>query len=262
MSIEEPYGPYNEDNPEEEIAEAAHTWVNDIPFRTYWDDKKQDWVCICRTFIHTGKCGHVYRHKPERTINVKDDLLLTPTRGDNPGQSMTEAKIRTRNSKEIARQRRPQRHKCWDHLICAPLWPMHGVNLGTLLRTCEAAGACMTVPHYPWIPEALNKGYTIRQRGCVHWVRPNALTWLQRQHDRDDTQVIAVELADEAIRVADLHPAKQRTIMVLGHEKTGIPPEALEYIDVAVEIPMLGAGSTLNVAVAGSMVLYRLAGLL
>jgi tRNA (guanosine-2'-O-)-methyltransferase len=71
-----------------------------------------------------------------------------------------------------------------------------------------------------------------------------------------------VELADEAIRVGDLKPADHRTIMVLGHEKTGIPDEALEYIDMAVEIPMIGAGTTLNVAVAGSMVLYKLAGLL
>jgi tRNA (guanosine-2'-O-)-methyltransferase len=174
------------------------------------------------------------------------------------------AKIRTRNSKEIAQQRRVNRHGCWDHIICAPLWPLHGVNLGTLLRTCEAAGACMAVPHYPWVPQALSKGYTISQRGCVHWVRPTALGWLETQSNRDDTDIIAVELADESTKIADLKPARpdRRTIMVLGHEKTGIPDEALEFIGQAVEIPMIGAGSTLNVAVAGSMVLYRLAGLL
>ena len=32
--------------------------------------------------------------------------------------------------------------------------------------------------------------------------------------------------------------------------------------DVAVEIPMIGSGKSLNVAVAGSLVLYRLAGFL
>jgi tRNA (guanosine-2'-O-)-methyltransferase len=31
-------------------------------------------------------------------------------------------------------------------------------------------------------------------------------------------------------------------------------------LDVAVEIPMIGSGASLNVAVAGSLVLYRLAG--
>jgi len=51
-------------------------------------------------------------------------------------------------------------------------------------------------------------------------------------------------------------------IMVLGHEATGIPPEALDLLDGAVEIPMVGTGMSLNVAVAGSLVLYKLAGLL
>jgi tRNA G18 (ribose-2'-O)-methylase SpoU len=51
-------------------------------------------------------------------------------------------------------------------------------------------------------------------------------------------------------------------VVVLGHERTGIPPEAVDLLDLAVEIPMVGTGTTLNVAVAGSLVLYRLAGLL
>jgi tRNA (guanosine-2'-O-)-methyltransferase len=47
---------------------------------------------------------------------------------------------------------------------------------------------------------------------------------------------------------------------VLGHEQTGIPEEAVDLLDAAVEIPMIGSGASLNVAVAGSLVLYRLAG--
>ena len=43
---------------------------------------------------------------------------------------------------------------------------------------------------------------------------------------------------------------------------TGLPSEAVELLDVAVEIPMVGSGASLNVAVAGSLVLYRLAGLI
>jgi tRNA G18 (ribose-2'-O)-methylase SpoU len=40
-----------------------------------------------------------------------------------------------------------------------------------------------------------------------------------------------------------------------------VPPEGLDRADLAVEIPMVGTGHSLNVAVAGSLVLYRLAGL-
>jgi len=63
-------------------------------------------------------------------------------------------RIRVKTRQEITRQRRPRRHQCWDHLIAAPLWPLHGANLGTLLRTCDAVGACLAVPRLPWVPGA------------------------------------------------------------------------------------------------------------
>ena len=136
---------------------------------------------------------------------------------------------------------------------------MHGANLGTLLRTCDAVGACLAVPRLPWVPEALARGNTLRRPACVHWTGPDACLWLDGQR-RAGSRVVGVELADEAIRLADLPAARQRTIALLGHERTGIPPEAMDLIDLAVEIPMVGIGASLNVAVAGSLVLYRLAG--
>lgn len=72
--------------------------------------------------------------------------------------------------------------------------------------------------------------------------------------------------ADEAIRLADLTPAQRhaqrRTVVLIGHEQSGVPAEGLQRADLAVEIPMVGTGASLNVAVAGSLVLYRLAGLI
>jgi tRNA (guanosine-2'-O-)-methyltransferase len=168
---------------------------------------------------------------------------------------------RIRSRSEVRRQRRPRSHSCWDHLIAAPLWPLHGVNLGTLLRTCDAVGACLAVPRLPWVPEALERGNTLRRPSCVHWVGRDVTGWLDRQRAAGSA-VVAVELADEAIRLGDLPAARQRTVVLLGHEQTGVPPEALERVDRAVEIPMIGTGGSLNVAVAGSLVLYRLAGLM
>lgn len=141
----------------------------------------------------------------------------------------------------------------------APLWPLHGVNLGTLLRTCDAVGACMAVPRLPWVPEALARGNTLRRPACVHWTGRDPCGWLRNQRAAG-FRVVGVELADEAIRLGDLPAARQPTIAVLGHEQTGIPEEAVDFLDAAVEIPMIGSGASLNVAVAGSLVLYRLAG--
>jgi tRNA (guanosine-2'-O-)-methyltransferase len=137
---------------------------------------------------------------------------------------------------------------------------MHGVNLGTLLRTCDAVGACLAVPPWGWVDDALARGNTLRQPACVHRVG-DPQRWLAAER-AGGARILGVELADEAVRLADLPAARQRTVMVLGHEATGIPPEALDLLDAAVEIPMVGTGFSLNVAVAGSLVLYRLAGLL
>jgi tRNA (guanosine-2'-O-)-methyltransferase len=171
---------------------------------------------------------------------------------------MTAARVTPR--KELRTLRRRRAHSCWNHLIAAPLWPLHGVNLGTLLRTCDAVGACLAVPHRPWVPEALERGNTLRGPACVHWVR-DPTDWLAHQR-QEGARIVGVELADESVRLGDLPAARQKTVMVLGHEADGIPPEAMELLDLAVEIPMVGTGHSLNVAVAGSLVLYRLAGLM
>jgi tRNA G18 (ribose-2'-O)-methylase SpoU len=87
------------------------------------------------------------------------------------------------------------------------LWVAYRANLGTLLRTCDAAGACMAVPDTPHHHEALAVGDTL-----------------------------------------------------MGGQQ-GIPDAVVAEADDCVEIPMIGRGASLNVAVAGSLVLYRLAGL-
>lgn len=172
---------------------------------------------------------------------------------------MSGRSVRIRTPKDLRGQRRRRPPRCLGHLYAAPLWPLHHANLGTLLRTCDAVGACLAVPRLPWVPEALARGDTLRQPACVHWVRP--FRWLAGQREAG-ARVIGVELAEDAVRLADLPMARQPTVAVLGHEQDGIPPEALDLLDDVVEIPMIGTGASLNVAVAGSLVLYKLAGMI
>jgi tRNA (guanosine-2'-O-)-methyltransferase len=149
---------------------------------------------------------------------------------------------------------------CWDHLIVAPLWVAYDVNLGTLLRTCDAIGACMAVPNTPHYHRALAKGDTLVRRPCIHWVEPWQEAWVEAEQAAG-TRIVAVELTDDAVPLARLQPAPERTIVLLGHEHHGVPDAMLALADTCVEIPMHGIGHSLNVAVAGSLVAYRLAGL-
>jgi tRNA (guanosine-2'-O-)-methyltransferase len=61
--------------------------------------------------------------------------------------------------------------------------------------------------------------------------------------------------------LAPVRQARSRSIILLGHEYFGLPQEVWPFLDQVVEIPMMGVGSSLNVAVAGSLVLYKVAGL-
>ena len=143
----------------------------------------------------------------------------------------------------------------------APLWVAYDASLGTLLRTCDAIGACLAVPRTRHYEDALRIGDTLRsRRPCIHWVTPSKEDWLELQRAAGK-RIVAVELAEGATPLPRLAPARGATVLLLGHEHHGVPDDVLAEVDECVEIPMVGAGASLNVAVAGSLVAYRLAGL-
>jgi tRNA C32,U32 (ribose-2'-O)-methylase TrmJ len=78
---------------------------------------------------------------------------------------------------------------------------------------------------------------------------------------RDQLRIAPLWVAYDVNLGTLLRTTQERTIVLLGHEGRGIPPDVLECVDTCVEIPMRGVGHSLNVAVAGSLVAYRLAGL-
>jgi tRNA (guanosine-2'-O-)-methyltransferase len=120
----------------------------------------------------------------------------------------------------------------------------------------------MAVPDTAHYRKALAQGDTLgaHRRPCIHWVDIDKDRWIERQRGAG-WRIVAVELADGAVSLPRLQPAKERTIVLLGHERHGMPEEQVKAADACVEIPMVGQGASLNVAVAGSLVLDRLAGL-
>ena len=167
-----------------------------------------------------------------------------------------------RRPRDIRRDRRARHHSCWDHLIVAPLWVAYQANLGTLLRTCDAVGACMALPDTAHYRHCVSIGDSrqLRRRCCIHWIEGGKAAWVEEQRG-SGWRIAAVELAEGAVALPRVEPAQQRTVVLLGHETQGIPEEHVAAADLCVEIPMIGSGASLNVAVAGSLVLYRLAGL-
>jgi tRNA (guanosine-2'-O-)-methyltransferase len=105
-------------------------------------------------------------------------------------------------------------------------------------------------------------GLTVLAVGHVDGVRSLAKGALSIENERaKGAHIVALELADDSKMLGDLRPATRRTVVLLGHERHGVPDGAWPLIDQVVEIPMVGIGASLSLAVAGSLVLYRLAGL-
>lgn len=187
---------------------------------------------------------------------VRHDDRLDAQQRVHAVQPMTAEK---RSANSIRRERRRTTHACWEHLIVAPLWAAYTDNIGTLARTCDAVGACLALHVHR--QAGLRKGNTLgRGQPHMHWAN-TARGWIAKERARDDTRVVAVELAEGATRLADVLPARQRTIILLGNEGRGIPDDVWDLIDEVIEIPMVGLGGSLNVAVAGSLAVYKLAGL-
>ena len=142
-------------------------------------------------------------------------------------------------------------------IIVACLWPKTGENLGTLVRTVDAVGATMVVPDTANATKALRRGNTIGMHNTL-W---STVTDIEEYLWTSTARIVAIELAWDATPLKHLVCTTRDTVLLVGHEATGIPQWALDTADETVEIPMSGVGNSLNVAVAASLVLYKLAGL-
>ena len=112
-----------------------------------------------------------------------------------------------------------------------------------MLRVCDAVGACIAVPDSEHYRDA-RRGDTLgpRRRRCAHWIRTNSARWIEQQR-AEGWLIVAVELADGAVALPRLEPARRRTLILLGHEWRGILEEQVGAADVCVEIPVSDEGA-------------------
>ena len=163
--------------------------------------------------------------------------------------------LKTADEIRTARLRKPTIRR---NIVVACLWPKTGENRGTLARTVDAVGGTMVVPHGALAVRALKKGNPIGLHNTF-WSAVEPLPWLSQM--AESHELVAVELARGATPLRHVEMATVPTVLVVGHESTGIPESALALCDMIVEIPMGGVGNSLNVAVAASLVMYKLAGM-
>ncbi len=131
-------------------------------------------------------------------------------------------------------------------------------NLGTLLRTAEAAGV-----HGVILPERRAAGVTPvvekASAGAARLLPVAQVTNLVRSLNelkKAGMWIIGVENAAGAVPYTQADFTSP-TVLVLGSEGRGLGRLVGETCDMLVRLPMLGKVSSLNVAVAGAIVLYE-----
>jgi len=130
-------------------------------------------------------------------------------------------------------------------------------NLGTLIRSCAAVGAAGLMlidssadPYDPGTVRA-TMGALFSQR-IVRATAAEFRAWKQRH---GCTLVGTSPAGAEDYHEMD-YP--ERVVLFLGSEKKGLSPDEQAMCDRMVRIPMVGDTDSLNLGVAGSVLLYEL----
>lgn len=133
-------------------------------------------------------------------------------------------------------------------------------NTGAFFRTADGAGVrkifltgITAPPPHPHLVKV-----SLGAEEHVKWEYQEDVFSVIAQLKQDGYQIVAVEQTPESVdyRNAQL---SDRIAVMFGNEVEGIAPDVLEQADVIVDIPMRGKKESLNVSVAGGIILYWLA---
>jgi 23S rRNA (guanosine2251-2'-O)-methyltransferase len=130
-------------------------------------------------------------------------------------------------------------------------------NLGTLLRTAEAAGVhgVLIPPHRA--AEVTPAVVSASAGATEHLlIAQGNLVQICKELKKENAWVIGLEGGEGSKRIQDV-PLKGPIVLIVGNEGEGMRPLVKETCDFLLSLPMLGNIESLNAAVAGSIVLYQ-----
>jgi TrmH family RNA methyltransferase len=131
-------------------------------------------------------------------------------------------------------------------------------NLGTMLRTADAAGAHAVIVADPKT-DVHNPNVVRASTGMLFAVplavadTPDVLAWLKEHNIRI---LAATPHTDKTYTDVDM---TQGVAIVVGTEQVGLSEVWMQAADLQVKIPMLGKADSLNVAQAATLLLYEAA---
>lgn len=132
-------------------------------------------------------------------------------------------------------------------------------NLGTILRTADAAGAkgvmLLGTTCDPWSPEAIRASMGSFTRMPIITASLEAFAaWRKTYKGR----LVGTHLNARAIDYRDT-PTALPLVLLMGSEQSGLSDRLTALCDTLVKIPMTGGAESLNLAVSTGIMLYEIA---
>lgn len=139
-------------------------------------------------------------------------------------------------------------------------------NVGSLFRTADGAGVSQIVlsgyTPTPIDKYGRNRGDIAKTAlGAEHliaWQQVADLSDFLKQKKGEGFLVSAIEQSPNSINYKKCDHLSQKQILILGNEVLGIDEEVLSLVDQIIEIPMVGGKESLNVGVAGAIVMFEI----
>lgn len=132
-------------------------------------------------------------------------------------------------------------------------------NVGSIFRTCEAAGFSSII-----LGNTLGKEHPGVQKtamGAHQWMEQEKVMDLAQallEKKQKGYRIIGVETIEGARPFYDI-PWERNTIVVFGNEEYGISSHVLKTCDAFVHIPMFGRKNSINVANAAAVICFQMA---
>lgn len=132
-------------------------------------------------------------------------------------------------------------------------------NFGTVLRTCDAAGASGVLLIGPDV-DPYDPGAVRGSMGAIFSQRLTRTSWKELRDWAGTARVLIVGTSPHAQHDYREVSYRRPVVIAMGCERGGLSEERLSECDAVVRIPMAGAADSLNVAVAASIMLYEVYG--
>ncbi|CAK7304472.1 Probable methyltransferase TARBP1 [Vulpes lagopus] len=132
-------------------------------------------------------------------------------------------------------------------------------NLGGLCRTCEVFGASALIVDS--LQCVRDKQFQSLSVSAEQWlplveVKPPQLIHFLQQKKAEGYTVIGVEQTAKSVDLTQ-YSFPERSLLLLGNEREGIPANLIQELDVCVEIPQQGIIRSLNVHVSGALLIWE-----